>query len=340
VLAECSGTQFFQAGLIIGAFYAYLNLSRPLNRVLAIGAFLAMSLLGNWIRVYALVFLGKLTELQHFLVGWGLFAVLMAVVFWLGSRLQRREEKLRRLAPDAGTRAQQSVPASFSTGGVIGVAALAALLVLAGPVGARRLMTGDMNTNAGTALAPIAVQEPWLGPFPPGNDWQPSFQHAGSHVSAAYRIAEGIEPAEVTVYQAYYGRQKQGVEVINELNKVYDPVHWRPRGGYAGTDYRDLLVPGGPALRLIETRLEDVRTGAQRLVWHWYRIGGQDVVRPWRAKVAQAKGLLGGRPDAMVVVVSTPVENLAVARTLLSDFVVANLPALSGQSSRQVRHEP
>ena len=80
-------------------------------------------------------------------------------------------------------------------------------------------------------------------------------------------------------------------------------------------------IANGNSLSVIETRLEHVETGAERLVWHWYQIGGQNVVQPWRAKLAQMIGLLKGKPDAMVIVLNTDGNEYHEARKLLRNFV-------------------
>jgi EpsI family protein len=84
------------------------------------------------------------------------------------------------------------------------------------------------------------------------------------------------------------------------------------------------------ALRIAETRLENQQTGAERLAWHWYEVGGRNVAQPARAKLAQLLGRLSGRQDAAAFVISTDGRDLDAARLVLMSFVSSNLKALQG----------
>lgn len=326
VLSECSGAQYFQAGVTIGMFYAYLNFRSFGARALVLAGFALMGIVGNWIRVYALIFMGHMSETRHFFVGWGIFTLLAALAFWLSLRLQRYEDKkfdtgVRRTtggAPVAGG------PVTVSRGWNLIAAVLAVALVVAGPAAAHWVAKPAMELSQPSS--PIPVHAPWSGPFAADTGWRPSFHGASTESLASYR--EGGR--SVTVYLGDYPLQNQEAEVINELNKVYTPP-WGPRGGYAGTDYTQVKFAAGAgsiALTVVETRLGQSGADAQRLVWHWYRIAGRNVVRPWQAKLAELSGLLRGRHDAMAIVLSTDAGDLESARATLRDFVAANAGAL------------
>jgi exosortase/archaeosortase family protein len=56
---------------------------------------LAVAMIGNWLRVFFVIYAGYLTDMQHFLVqvdhyyfGWGIFILLMAPVFWFARRFE------------------------------------------------------------------------------------------------------------------------------------------------------------------------------------------------------------------------------------------------------------
>lgn len=324
VLERCSGAQFFQAGLTIGALYAYLNFRLLWLRLLAFAAFVVAAIVGNWIRVYALCFLGVLSDRQHFLFGWAVFIAVLVPTFWLCARWERREDRLlaRSAANDRHPEASPIVRTSASIASVVGIAAVTTFLLVAGP------MAGS-SSNASVPINveqvdPIDVQPPWSGPVVPPAGWRPFFGGADAEALAAYHAGD----REVIGYWAYYKTQRQGAEVINELNTVYDRARWQPRGGYAGTDYLEIALADGTVLSVIETRLENLESGAVRVAWHWYRVGGTEVVRPWQAKVAQAVGRIRGRPDATAIVLSTETADLREARQLLRSFLTANSSAL------------
>lgn len=330
VLERCSGAQFLQAGLTIGALYAYLNFRVIRLRVAAFGAFVVAAIVGNWVRVYGLCFLGVLTERQHFLFGWAMFAAALVPTFWFCLRLQSYEDR-RWPAPEAPaapsdsstTASRVMPPASF-----LRVAAVTTLLLIIAPVIAHQLASASWHANP---IQPVSAHAPWVRGAAPQAEWRPVFGGADGQAQATY--SSGAR--EIAAFWVFYALQRQGAEVINELNTVYDPAVWQPRGGKVGTESIDIIA-GGNTLRVTETRLERLQGGDERVVWHWYEVGGRPVAGSWRAKLAQLAGYLRGRPDAMVTVLSTSAPDTSQARAALEDFVTAHLPELeaAGQSAR------
>ncbi len=95
----CAGLNYFLAGITIGLFYSYLNLPRLRDRIVAISLILFLSIVGNWIRVFALVMIGYESKMQSELVedhgffGWVIFAVLMVSYFVIAERLFKVNEQ-------------------------------------------------------------------------------------------------------------------------------------------------------------------------------------------------------------------------------------------------------
>jgi EpsI family protein len=326
VLAQCSGAQYFQAGMTVGALYACTGFRSWSLRALVLAGFAAVAIVGNWIRVYVVILLGQLTEWQHFMAGWGIFALLLAVALKAGTRLQRREKVLRHVKYVAA-RGTAACPKEF----VIALSALAVvatLLLAAGPITDRWLTASAPDRAA--KIAPISVRAPWSGPFVPDRSWQPLFAGAESQVQGFYHAPLG----DVSGYWAWYARQGHRSQAVNQSNAVYAPP-WEPRGGYAGVYYKRIPVANQHFLEVSETWLSNPQTGAQRLVWHWYCIAGRNVVRPWQAKFTQLVGMLHGRRDALVTVVSTDARDPGTAKAVLRDFVLANFTTIHAPASTE-----
>lgn len=323
VLAGCSGVQFFQAGVTIGALYAYLGFRSLRARAVVLLSFIAIALLANWVRVFSLAFLGALTDQQHFLFGWGIFTGLLLPAFWLAGWAHRiDEESAVTVAPSgrlpSGGRGLVPPP---SRGAVIATGIIATLLLAFGPLA---IYFAAPPAGAVLRLVPKPARPPWSGPYAGSGDWQPSFVQPDAQGLATYRTGA----REVTAYCACYLVQRQGSKVINETNTVYDAARWRVRGGYAGTVYREVALADGATLRIIETRLENPKTGAERLAWHWYEVSGRSVAQPVRAKFAQLLGRFSGRQAAAAFVVSTDGHDVDTARLVLLSFLRSNLQAL------------
>lgn len=324
VIATCSGLQFFQAGMTLGVLYASQVFRRLRNQLLAVAGFVLTAIVGNWIRVYALVFLGILTERQHFVLGWGVFMVLLTVLLWFGWRLQLREDRLPSRGAGGSSVQAPKVPAApirASLASVFIALVATGLLVLAPLLANRPVVAAP---GVGLTLEPPAVLPPWSGPILPNVDWQPSFRGTDVQLTAEYRLGE----RSVVAYWGYYAYQSQrGGKAMSELNKAYDAPRWRPRDGGV-TTYEQVHLTDGTRLEVLETRLENPQSGEQRVVWQWYRIAGCEAAGWLPAKLAQAAGLLHGRHDALVIALSAAAPDPGEARALLERFVTANVGAL------------
>ena len=325
VLAQCSGVQYFQAAVTCGALYAYLGFRAFSLRAWVLIGFATVAIVGNWIRVYVLVHAGPLTEWQHFMVGWGIFGTLLIGAFRASLWLQRLERPL-----PAGRASVAVGNVEYSARSLAALAAIATLLLLAGP--ATALWAASPRTDSVAKLTAIPVQAPWSGPLVADYSWRPRFVGSSEQVQVRYHAAEG----DVSAYWAWYVPQGHRSQAINQTNAVYT-APWEPRGGYVGTYYKRVPVAGAHSFEVVETWLSNQQTGAQRLVWHWYCVAGTHVVRPWQAKLIQLQGLLHGRKDASVTVLSTDARDPGSARAVLRNFVlvssVASCTAADGKPS-------
>ena len=92
VVETCSGLRYLIASLMVGCLYAYLTYRSPRRRIAFIAASLIVPIVANWLRAYMIVMIGHLSSnrlavgVDHIIYGWVFFGVVMALVFWIGSR--------------------------------------------------------------------------------------------------------------------------------------------------------------------------------------------------------------------------------------------------------------
>ena len=92
VIEACSGIKFLIASLMGGSLYAWLMYRSPGRRLAFIGASIVVPLLANWLRAYAIVMMGHLsnnrlmTNDDHIVFGWVLFGAIMLLMYWWGAR--------------------------------------------------------------------------------------------------------------------------------------------------------------------------------------------------------------------------------------------------------------
>jgi len=92
VVEACSGVRYLIAAFMIGCIFAWLHYRASIKRVVFVCLALAIALVSNWLRAYAIVLLAHLsnnrlgTGVDHNLLGWVIFGAAMFGMFAIGLR--------------------------------------------------------------------------------------------------------------------------------------------------------------------------------------------------------------------------------------------------------------
>lgn len=99
VASGCSGLNYLLVGLTLAWYQGQLHLRDNRNRARMLLVATVLSLVCNWVRVSALVWVGYISNMQHYLIrvdhlyfGWVLFLLVIWPLVLYGVRLERREE--------------------------------------------------------------------------------------------------------------------------------------------------------------------------------------------------------------------------------------------------------
>lgn len=339
VVEACSGLRYLIASLALGVLFAYLQFRTLRYRLMFIGTAVAVPIVANWIRAYMIVMLGHLSDMKiatgvdHLVYGWLFFGIVMAAMFWFGSRWREpaaagparpagpsgRGPGSPRLAP-AGVTAQGG-PAARRPVVIAALVAAVAVLAWRPVAGAMLGATHAVQVGPGLRAALAAFPEAPALPFEP----------AYFDAREAVRLSRGVDGQPVDVHAFYYARQHESQEMIharNTLVKLDDP-RWSIRSSSSEptpfgqvASYR-LGSPGGTAL----------------LVWHWYAVDGWQSPSAYRAKAATAWSLATGHGDhSLAVTLATPIGDeggaaaLQSARSRLAKAAAALAPAVDAAS--------
>ena len=211
IAGGCSGLHFVIVGLAIAALQGEVERVGLRTRVLLLCIAATMSVVTNWLRVYGVILNGYLTDMQgylvvvdHYVYGWVLFALMMALYFWLTRRILAR-------IPLAD---QETVPPPVAAGWpwAAGVATIAALAV--GPA-----LASVAQRHAGGGPATLALPAGiggWKGPVPMDSGWAPQYPGSdGSALASYWRDGRTVE-----VYVNLYRHQGQGHELVGSGNDL------------------------------------------------------------------------------------------------------------------------
>ena len=98
VVEACSGVRYLIAAFMVGCIFAWLQYRASIKRVVFVCLALAVALVSNWLRAYAIVLMGHVSnnrigtgDVDHNLFGWLIFGAAMFGLFSIGMRWSDRE---------------------------------------------------------------------------------------------------------------------------------------------------------------------------------------------------------------------------------------------------------
>jgi exosortase len=304
----CAGLNYLMGGLVLGAAYGHLFANRWQTQLKIVALFGGMAIVGNWIRVAALIVLGEITAMQspyiedHLWQGWLIFSALMVPTFLLAGRIERRDAGRRPDADSESLGVRRPVPLDRHA---VWVATACTAL---GPILFIGLSAIPRRTDLDRDLTALRVSPEWsVQDQPAGVSWSPSF--SGVDESSSWLLRSGI--GEVQASRSHFLDQRQGEELIQFDNRI------APDSLVIG---RRLLGPVGDARRIVnETVVMD--GDAPRLVWHWYRVSGVDTSSETRAKLLEIPSFFLRLPGSELVTLTArcqPNDCTSAARALAS----------------------
>jgi exosortase len=342
----CAGLNYLLAGLVVGAFYALFLVKGWRKQIAVVGLAAFIAIVGNWIRVAAIIVIGHVTEMQSGLVerhlgfGWVVFTLGLVPFFLAARRIEKaarwgtpgldRDSGVGDGGPEPGT-----VPGPENGDGERGRAGreegppgavkrvvLASGLAVLGPllyfgVGALPGVQGG-----GMALDELPRGEKWqVAEFPHERpfDWRPAYRGEQEHESLAFTDGERFVYGDRFVYR----EQRQGAKLIGYPNRIAP----------ASDIFEERVIgPVEPSGRLWVRQAVVLTQEGPVLVWYWYRVGGVDTFSPVHAKVLEVPAFLSRRRAAELMALSAVCEpdNCRDAFQALAELMGARFPEPAG----------
>ena len=323
VVEGCSGVRYLIASVTLGCLYAYLTYRSLGRRVLFIALSVIVPVIANGLRAYMIVMIAHLSDMRlalgvdHLIYGWVFFGVVMLLLFWLGSFWR---EDLSALKPSVHSSIPGASPTPASSKAFLAVGVAVFIAVTVWPViGSYMRAVNDEPINV--SLEDPSPQGGWQAAAQPLSEWRPRYLGTDASLDQTYRHGD----QKVSLYLAYYRRQRQGAELINSQNVLIpqkDPV-WRQ----TADSPHEVTLNG----KQMEVRLAKMRSRDQDLlVWYWFWVNGRTTTNHYLAKLWDAKAkLLGQTGDAAAVVISTPMlDKSENAENALKAFMTAMQPSI------------
>ena len=323
VIEACSGIKFLIASLMGGSLYAWLLYRSPGRRLAFIGASIVVPLLANWLRAYAIVMVGHLsnnrlmTNDDHIVFGWVLFGAIMLLMYWWGARWRE----------DGSPEPVRAATPSDAWGRGHATAAAASLVVMAvWPPVAAALMRPVGEPGPATLAAPVPRAD-WQLSTGAMTEWSPELD--GASTSKTWVFERNGQRVELFV--AAFRHQTQSAQLGSSINQLVRTtnVRWKQvaRGTTEVSPEAGSAFP--PAVRTGEVR--SARGSDRLLVWHWFYSGGRATTSEADAKLDTAWARLRRQPDtALWITMSTSFDtDRAAAQRTLDQFARDMGPALA-----------
>jgi exosortase A len=319
VVDSCSGIRYLFACLAVSSLYGWTIYRGTGRRLSFIAISVVIAIVANWIRAYAIVMLGHLSDNQiatgadHLVYGALFFAVIMAIVFTLG-RAWREDVTSAGAVQDDKPVVARGQPAVRTTRahGAVAAATIASLLVWAA------LLSAADEPNGAAAVAALEIK-PGVGWAPndtPLASWRPVLNNPRAEITQSF--AKGSRT--VGVHVGVFGRPTAVSKLTSAMNRLLKPD---------GLDPQWKLGWQGTAQARWAGRATGVRAGVllgdkTRLrVWQWYWVDGIATADPIRASALQLLARVRGRAEtsAWVTVYTPETEERGAADAALDDFV-------------------
>ena len=306
----CSGLRYLLVGQSLSLMYGELNLRTVRARVILFLSGVFLALLANWIRVFVIIYMGYETNMQSSLIedhesfGWWVFAATLIPLFLVGRRLESMKAER-----DSDQKVEATEPlASFSRTSAmrlkVGVVITALLPVLVWAA----LPSSDRDIKPEPLALDLKLVGERYGPLFSTNleGWRPRVQNPDWLYTQTLfdrrRAGDQSGPGESLFAAVYsYDYQREGAEVIQYSNRVYDRERWYPETFFT------LSGPGKVPLKglTLRQRFTDTRIH----IAYTYYVEGFWETDNLRAKLAQVWGFMNSRSDASLIVFAVYCED-------------------------------
>lgn len=323
VVEACSGLRYLIASITLGSLFAYITYQSYLKRTLFILLSVIVPIFANGMRAFLIVMIAHLSDMKlamgvdHYIYGWLFFGLVMAILFWLGSRWRDDfDEIVQATAPShaSPTPAGREWP-------MLAVAACGLLIASIWPTRAAYLKTAASPETPPPVLAAPNAVSPWQAVSEKTTQWAPHY--AGAEVEKQVSYSDGN--GSVALFIKYYRLVEEGRDLVNSQNVlvIQDDATWKM------TEETPVKIRlGGREIGVMQGRVKS--RDQELLTWRWNWISGRYTANQFMAKFLEAKSkIFGGATDEAGIILAVNVQDdVNQGQKSLQSFVDSMLPSI------------
>jgi len=270
VVQACSGIRYLLSSLILGILFAYLSYQSILKRAIFILAAVIVPIIANGLRAFLIVMIGHFsnnklaTGIDHFIYGWFFFALVIFVLFAIGSRWQDPEPVINI------TKNNQSTTYQFSF--VLAILLIGCSFFIQK---SEQLVIALSQPVIEKTIFP-EYKDHWKKTNLAENFWHPITPNAALIESTAYinqklKITGGI-------YRVHFRGDEESELTGSENTWVDKTKYWRVKQQQShnlmGFNVNQVILKS---------------PHQQIIVWSWYEIANQRTTNKYKAKLYELK---------------------------------------------------
>ncbi len=279
VVEACSGLRYLLASFTLGTIYAYITYQKPYKRLLFMLFSLVLPIIANGLRAYMIVMIGHLSGMKlavgvdHLVYGAVFFALIIFLMFYIGSFF--RDPPAKQSATTPNNVATNSH--SFKHQGFLFLTLVVCVSIW--PLSNTLIQakyhvetnTPDLSlNNSSWQEIRLPIQKQW--------GWTPGFKGAVTESLRYYQNQKNI----IGFYQANFGNEKQGAELVNSQNKLI-PDHLQKEWRIVKQSNLPIPQLGSSVDAIVLKNRQENRI----LLFKWYQVGNQATNNPYLAKIFQ-----------------------------------------------------
>ncbi|MCP4324115.1 MAG: exosortase A [Alteromonadales bacterium] len=299
VAEACSGISFLITSIVFGHLYAYISFSSLSKKVLFICISLIVPIIANAIRVYGIVLIGHLTDMEHavgadhLIYGGVFFAIVLFLLIMIGEMFR---DKINITEPQKQA-SKEDINEHLTSADNNLVKACAVIIVLfigqvswLSTVTAGKPILVDKSQVIDLQTLPFVIKEQEL------TKWQPDFSKASNIQQGNILTANNQKNIEFFIAN-YFGGEG---ELISSVNRLFSADRWTL------IENIKITIDEGKEVQLIKVVSP---FGQYRYILYWYQFSGETFTSKVKLKLYQTlMTMLGKTQNSAIIALSIESE--------------------------------
>ncbi|PKG81304.1 EpsI domain-containing exosortase [Colwellia sp. 75C3] len=300
VAEACSGISFLITSIVFGNLYAYVSFNRLPKRLFFICISLIVPIIANALRVYGIVLIAHLTDMEHaagadhLIYGGVFFAFVLFLLIMIGERLRDRTEVAnpQKSTPSEDINEKSISVDSTSVKNSPVMACSLLVLLFVSQVFWLSSVTNNKATLTGDELIVDLRALPFVVKEKPLQKWRPDFSKASNIQQGVIKGANNLDNIELFI-ASYLGGEG---ELISSMNKLYSANRWTL------IQNRQISIDEDKEIQQIKIVSP---SGQYRYILYWYQFSGEVFTNKIKLKLYQTlMAMLGQTQSSAIIALS------------------------------------